>query len=132
MLVSATGARLQGHPVQVIYPKDDHSFELKEGELEKILLHPKVIDKKVVVVSVAGAFRKGKSFLLDFFLRYLSAGVSLSNTPSTQSKNCNLDRDPEDVPVYTGHAFFNTTKHITLLFIVQSLLYLPNIWIKII
>ena len=100
LLVSATGARLQGHPVQVIYPKDDHSFELKEGELEKILLHPKVIDKKVVVVSVAGAFRKGKSFLLDFFLRYLSAGVSLSNTPSTQSKNCNLDRDPEDVPVY--------------------------------
>jgi len=39
--------------------------------LEKILLDPRVADKKVSVVSVAGAFRKGKSFLLNFLLRYL-------------------------------------------------------------
>jgi len=35
-----------------------------------------VRDKKVVVLSVAGAFRKGKSFLLDFLLRYLDRTVS--------------------------------------------------------
>ena len=42
--------------------------------------------------------------------------------------------DCEDVPVYKGHSLINTTKHITLLYIVQSLLhcYPLNIWIKII
>ena len=45
-----------------------------------------------------------------------------------------LDRDPEDVPAYTGHSLLNTTKCITLFFIVQSLLHRdpPNIWIRII
>ena len=40
----------------------------------------------------------------------------MPNTPFTRSKNyldryldCNLDRDPEVVPVYTGHSLFNTT-----------------------
>ena len=71
--------------------------------------------------------------------------ISPTNTPFTQSKNyldrdldsnldCNLDRDPEVVPVYTGHLLFNTTKRITLLFIVQTLLdrNLNNIGIKVI
>ena len=48
--------------------------------------------------------------------------------------DCNLDHDPEDVPVYMEDSFFHTTKRITLLFIVQSLLHHnpPNIWIKMI
>ncbi|XP_064603962.1 atlastin-2-like isoform X2 [Liolophura sinensis] len=71
--VSATGARLKGEPVPIVLTGDDHSFELDEAALEAILFDPRVKDKKAVVVSVAGAFRKGKSFLLDFFLRYLSA-----------------------------------------------------------
>ena len=58
--------------------------------------------------------------------------TELTYTPFTGSKNYldhyldrNLDTDlghnPEDVPIYTGHSLFNTTKCITLLFIVQSL-----------
>ncbi|TRZ02040.1 hypothetical protein DNTS_024195 [Danionella cerebrum] len=51
--------------------KEDHSFDLDTDALGRILLAPEVRDKDVVVVSVAGAFRKGKSFLLDFMLRYM-------------------------------------------------------------
>ncbi|XP_061166573.1 atlastin-2-like [Saccostrea echinata] len=78
--VSASGSRLNGEPVQIIRAttkeeeeKTLHFFELDEEKLAKILLDPRIQEKKVVVVSVAGAFRKGKSFLLDFFLRYLNA-----------------------------------------------------------
>ncbi|TSP25404.1 Atlastin-3 [Bagarius yarrelli] len=51
--------------------KADHTFGLEVKALEEILLAPEVRDMEVVVLSVAGAFRKGKSFLLDFMLRYL-------------------------------------------------------------
>ncbi|GFS22103.1 atlastin-3 [Elysia marginata] len=70
--VSATGAPLKGHPVQVVVTTDDHQFELDEDALAQILLRPDIRDKKISIVSVAGSFRKGKSFLLDFFLRFLS------------------------------------------------------------
>lgn len=68
-------------PVQIVLAnEDEHSFELDAAALEKILLQDEVKDLNVVVVSVAGAFRKGKSFLLDFMLRYMhrQVGGSLS------------------------------------------------------
>lgn len=43
--------------------------------LARVLLSDQVKDRKVVVVSVAGAFRKGKSFLLDYLLRFLNNKV---------------------------------------------------------
>lgn len=62
----------KGQPVQIVeVDKDDHSFTLNTEALAQILLAPEVRDKHVVVLSVAGAFRKGKSFLLDFMLRYM-------------------------------------------------------------
>ena len=64
-----------GKPVQIIQLKDDHVFELDEEALESILMQEHVKDRYIVVVSVAGAFRKGKSFLLDFFLRYMRTKV---------------------------------------------------------
>ncbi|GFX08745.1 atlastin-2 [Trichonephila clavipes] len=73
-------SKMKGHAVQIITPSDDHLFELEEEVLESILLAENVRDKKVVVVSVSGAFRKGKSFLLDFCLRYLNAKNNISSS----------------------------------------------------
>ncbi|KAM3931538.1 atlastin-2 isoform 1-T1 [Leptodactylus fuscus] len=59
-------------PIQIVLAhKDNHSFELDEKALESILMQDHIRDLNVVVVSVAGAFRKGKSFLLDFMIRFM-------------------------------------------------------------
>lgn len=71
-------AQSPAEPVQVVIAKPKHLFDLDEDALSRVLMHPDVRDKHVVVVSVAGAFRKGKSFILDFFLRYMKAKVSKS------------------------------------------------------
>lgn len=64
-------------PVQIVLVhKKAHSFELDEKALSGVLLQESIRDMDVVVVSVAGAFRKGKSFLLDFMLRYMHSQVS--------------------------------------------------------
>lgn len=51
--------------------KTIHELEVNENNLKKIMLHPEVKNRPIVVVSIAGAFRRGKSFLLGFFLKYL-------------------------------------------------------------
>lgn len=66
----------QGRPIPIVLAEENHQFILDEEALEKILLKDEIKDRNVVVVSVAGAFRKGKSFLLDFFLRYMKATVN--------------------------------------------------------
>lgn len=69
----------KARPIQIVVAnEDEHSFELDAAALEKILLQDHVKDLNVVVVSVAGAFRKGKSFLLDFMLRYMHNQVRWS------------------------------------------------------
>ncbi|MEQ2219048.1 putative RING-H2 finger protein [Xenoophorus captivus] len=63
-------------PVQIVRASEsDYIFELDAGALQRILLQDHLKDLNVVVVSVAGAFRKGKSFLLDFMLRYMYSQV---------------------------------------------------------
>uniref|UniRef100_A0AC35F8C0 GB1/RHD3-type G domain-containing protein n=1 Tax=Panagrolaimus sp. PS1159 TaxID=55785 RepID=A0AC35F8C0_9BILA len=60
-------------PVRILSLKEeDHTHELDENALAELLLDPRYADKKVSLISVAGAFRKGKSFILNFFLRYLT------------------------------------------------------------
>uniref|UniRef100_A0A0A9WJC7 Atlastin-1 n=1 Tax=Lygus hesperus TaxID=30085 RepID=A0A0A9WJC7_LYGHE len=63
--------KVKGTPIPILRTTDGRRYELDEAALKKILLAENVIDKNVVVISVAGDYRKGKSFLLGYFLRYL-------------------------------------------------------------
>lgn len=60
-----------------IVVKDDqlHSFTLVRDALQSVLLRQEVANVKVAIISIAGASRKGKSFLLNFFLRFLQIQV---------------------------------------------------------
>lgn len=64
-----------GKPLQIIKTgtDNDNTFEMNEENI-KFILDQIPPDMKVAVVSVVGAFRTGKSFLLTFFLRYLRHG----------------------------------------------------------
>ena len=60
----------EGRAIQLLESRDDNTFGLNEVELTELLMNDEVKDLDVVVVSLVGKFRKGKSFLLDFFLRW--------------------------------------------------------------
>lgn len=66
-------------PIQIIVPVN-HTFQLELQDLKRILEVDNIRDRNIVVVSVAGAFRQGKSFLMNFFIRYLNAQVTGKNT----------------------------------------------------
>lgn len=77
-IMSTGGTILTAEAVQIVKVNEEaHTFRLSEEDLTRIILQDSVKNRDVVIVSVAGAFRKGKSFLLDFFLRYLYARVCL-------------------------------------------------------
>ena len=67
----------EGRPLQVIsFDKKTNVFQLEEEALRSILLSPEVAGRPVSVVSIAGEFRQGKSFMQGFFLRYCKKQVS--------------------------------------------------------
>lgn len=64
-----------GEPLTVIKFNDSNNLEFNKASLDGLLLHPEVRGRKIVVLSIVGAFRKGKSFFLDYCLRYLYGHV---------------------------------------------------------
>lgn len=76
VLVEEISDKMTAAPLQIVTTGENHTFVLDEDTLTDVLLQNQLKDRFVVVVSVAGAFRKGKSFLLDFFLRYMYSKVS--------------------------------------------------------
>lgn len=67
-----------GKAIQIVIPVN-HAFQLQTDELKSILENESIKDRNVVVVSIAGAFRQGKSFLMNFFIKYLYAQVKSLN-----------------------------------------------------
>ena len=65
-----------GKSVNILKFNDVNEISIDKPELDQIFHHPDVKDRKMVVVSIVGAFRKGKSFFLDYCLRYMYANVS--------------------------------------------------------
>ncbi|XP_047736170.1 atlastin-2-like [Hyalella azteca] len=62
---------MDGRPVPIVVRNHEtRKFELDEAALRGVLLSPEVGDKPICVVAVAGAYRKGKSFLLNFLVKY--------------------------------------------------------------
>jgi Guanylate-binding protein, N-terminal domain len=60
-----------GSPLSIIKFNGSVDIQLDKAGLEGLLLHP-----EVVILSIVGAFRKGKSFFLDYCLRFLYGHVS--------------------------------------------------------
>ncbi|XP_055307426.1 atlastin-like [Sitodiplosis mosellana] len=91
--------------LQIVEPTDDHSFVLKIDALETILNAESIRDRHVVVVSVAGALRQGKSFLLNFYLQYLNAQYKRKDASQFLGENlrkCFSWRSGCDIPDTIG------------------------------
>ena len=65
-----------GNPENVLHFTEDDSVLFNEDKLRKMFEHPEVINRKIVAFSIIGAYRKGKSFFLDYCLRFLYGNVS--------------------------------------------------------
>jgi len=65
-----------GKPVSVLSTSDSKEVIVDEEELQKLFSHQEIQDRKIVILSTIGAFRGGKSFFLDYCLRFLYAHVS--------------------------------------------------------
>jgi hypothetical protein len=69
-----TSTEQEEGPVQLLVQDHQGKFSLNQEALSHVLAG--VQHRQLAIISIAGAFRRGKSFLLNFLLRYLKEGVS--------------------------------------------------------
>lgn len=55
---------------------DNNDGVVIDQDLLEIFNHPEVAECKIVVYSIVGEFRKGKSFFMNYALRFMYANVS--------------------------------------------------------
>ena len=73
-----------GEAINILSFNNSKEIVVDDSELDKIFGYPEIQDRKVVILSIIGAFRGGKSFFLDYCLRFLYAHVSDDNLLSCQ------------------------------------------------
>ncbi|KAJ3644284.1 hypothetical protein Zmor_026950 [Zophobas morio] len=72
---------------QIIDLSEGNKIAANEDILRQVFLNPSVKDKPVCVVSINGTFRQGKSFLINFFVRYLKLKYKLKKITSEKWLN---------------------------------------------
>lgn len=75
-------SNIQQHPhgeALKIISFNDNEINFDEEKLSQLLLHPQVKDREIAIVTIVGAYRKGKSFFMDYCLRFMYANVSSKN-----------------------------------------------------
>jgi hypothetical protein len=75
-----------GKSVKVMSEGDPKTLKVDYEFLDKVLLHPEVKDRSIVMFSIVGALREGKSFFLDYCLRFLYAHVSRGDNHALKPK----------------------------------------------
>lgn len=66
-----------GSPLSLMQFTANFSVTVNFDAIDKLFQQPEVVDRKIVVISIIGAYRKGKSFFLDYSLRFMYANVSM-------------------------------------------------------
>ncbi|RZB39306.1 atlastin-like [Asbolus verrucosus] len=83
---------MEPEAVQIIIFNGDGTIMLNKKALYHILMKDEIRDRHVSVISVTGVFRQGKSFLLNFFIRYLQVKY-------VEKRNVKDWLKPEDGPL---------------------------------
>ncbi|KAF7638972.1 GB1/RHD3-type G domain-containing protein [Meloidogyne graminicola] len=97
-------------PVQLfsVNSSNPNVLKLNKNSLNTALGHSSIANRKIVVISITGTHRKGKSFLLNFFLDYL---YKLQYTQKNQ--DLELEEWINDEDIVEGFSFKSGHKRCT-------------------
>jgi hypothetical protein len=65
-----------GFPLPLMWLSPNHSIIVDYDNITEIFNQEEIAGRKIVAVSIIGALRKGKSFFLNYCLRFMYANVS--------------------------------------------------------
>lgn len=86
--MATAGYAHEGEALPIYVDAGNGKHKLLKENLERILLRDDVRNTPLMVLSVAGGMREGKSFILNFFIKYLKSGRS-ENWLQDQDSNLN-------------------------------------------